>query len=165
MSQAEQESSLLSYVTSVQVSGIKRFVAADAFGPKNPAGINFWLDADFKRLFLSKVKENVEPATIAVHRLKRPLRNSNIIAELGPENEVIRLAHFYKLIKAQANGETGPLLVKERVNIACIESEIGDVRVVVASWNPFYRWWRIGTFSVSWVEWSAGHQVLFRKPA
>jgi hypothetical protein len=160
------KSRLLEYVTCVDIPAIERFVVADAFGPNNPAGINFLLDDDFKIFFFRKVEENVKPATIAVHRLKEPLYDSDIIAELGPEG-VIRLAHFYELIKAQANGETGPLLNKEGTNIAYIESDDRDVQVVFAGWHPLYRGWVISTFSIMWPidKWSAGDLVLSYKPA
>ena len=118
---------LLSWVTSVQVAGAERFIAADAFGADNSAGIKFQLSLNFKRLFLGlclgKTEKNVGPATIAVHRLEKSSRNPDIMAELGPEKRVIKLAHFYELIKAQANGQEGPLLVNGCANIAYIEEK------------------------------------------
>lgn len=150
----------LSYVTSVQVAGTKKFIAADAFGANNPAGIKFFLGNNFKKYFLGKIEENVESATLNIHH--------EFMAELGAEKRVIKLAHFYELIKTQASGQEGPLLVNGHANIIAsgIEDENGSLWPVNAFWRSlFFRAWFIGAFSVeSTDEWPvAGYRLLSRK--
>jgi hypothetical protein len=153
--------SVLRLITTVSVLGAKKFVAADAFGPNNPDGIKFFLGENFKKNFLGKIEKNVEPAEIAVHRLEEGRRNPEIMAELGPEKRVISLAHFYNLIKAQAQGQEGPLLVNDYANIACIEDDQGTIWAVGGDWRSCGHGWGVGACSAGGpIEWVAGCQVL-----
>ncbi len=147
----------LSYVTSVQVAGTKKFIAADAFGANNPAGIKFFLGDNFKKYFLGKIEENVESVTLNVYH--------EFMAELGAEKRVIKLAHFYELIKAQASGQEGPLLVNGYATIAYgINDENASLWPVNAFWRSFFREWCVGAFSVESPDgWPAGRRVLSRK--
>lgn len=148
-------------VTEVAVVGTTKFVAADAFGPDNPNGIRFYLWENFKKHFLGKIEENVEQATIAVHRLEKSSRNPEIMAELDVEKRVIKLAHFYELIKAQAQGQEGSLLVNGYANIAYIEDDKRTLWAVRANWHPAHRGWDVRVPSVeSPCEWDVGSQVL-----
>jgi hypothetical protein len=166
VSQAEQrKSSLLSYVTSVQVPGIKRFVAADAFGPNNPAGIKFRLSNIFQWLFLGRFVRGVEPETIEIYRLEKRAWYLEIRANC-PGDYLIELAHFYKLIEAQANGEKGLLLVDGQVNIAYVENDEEAPWTVCAAWNLLNCEWQVGACPIfSLGEWDRGSRVLSRKPA
>jgi len=160
----DKAAKLLKFVAEIAVGGTEKFIAADAFGANNPAGIKFFLGNNFKKHFLGKIENNVEPATIAVHQLERSSRDANIVAELGPEKRVIKLAHFYELIKAQANGQEGPLLVNGYANIAYIEDGSGSFWAVFAGWGSFSREWHVLAYSVEIPSgWNAGFQVLSRK--
>ncbi len=155
---------LLKFVREVAVPGTKKFIAADALGPNNPAGIKFYLGNNFKNHFLGKTEENVESTTIAVHQLEKSSRDSNIMAELGPEKRVIKLAHFHSLIQAQATGQEGPLLVNGYANVAYIEDENKNLWAVGAYWCSAYRVWLVLADSVEPPDdWDAGYQVLSRK--
>jgi len=155
--------SLLKQITTVAVSGAKKFVAADAFGPDNPDGIKLYLGDNFKKHFLGKIEEDVESTTIAIHRLEKSARDPEIMTELGANKKqrIIKLAHFYQLIKAQAQGQEGSLLVNGCANIAYIPDDEGTVWAVYADWYSGSRVWSVDAYSVEDpVEWSAGYQVL-----
>lgn len=155
---------LLKPIASVQVSGTQKFVAADAFGPNNPDGIKFYLWEKFRQHFLGKIENEVEPVDIAIHRLEKPARNPEIMAELGVEKRVIKLAHFYELVKAQSQGQEDPFLVNGYANIAYIEDENEILWAVHTRWRSFGRRWRVDADSVEDPRgWSAGYQVLSRK--
>ena len=156
---------ILKFLRKVAVGGTEKFIAADAFGANNPAGIKFFLGDNFKKFFLGKIEENVESATLNVHRLEKPSRNPEIMAELGAEKRVVKLAHFHGLIKAQANGQEGPLLISGYATVAYIEDdESGNLWAVCADWFSFNRGWFIGADSVGDPGgWGMGVQVLSRK--
>ena len=155
---------LLKLVREAAVGGTERFVAADAFRANNPAGIKFFLGDNFKKFFLGKTEENVESTTLNVHRLKKPSRDPEIMAELGAEKRVVKLAHFYELIKAQANGQKSLLLVDGCANVAYIEDENENLWAVNAYWGSFNREWSVYAGSVGDPdEWGAGIRVLSRK--
>jgi len=156
---------LLKFIREVAVGGTKRFVARDAFGENNADGIKFYLWPNFTNNFLGKVEEeeNVKPTTIAIHRLEKLLRDSGIMAELGIDimtrKGVIKLAHFHEMLKAQSQGQEGPLLVNGYVNIAYIEDENGVLWAVCSRWAR--RKWHVRTLSVEAPgKWPAGRQVL-----
>lgn len=157
--------SLLRKVREVAVGGIQKFVANDAFGENNSDGIKFCLWPDFSNNFLGKIEEDVKPAAIAIHRLEKALRDDRIMAELGidikTKKGVIKLAHFREMLKFQAQGQEGPLLVNGYANIAYIEDENGTVWVVYAYWYSVDRGWYVNVDSVGDPsEWTAGFQVL-----
>jgi len=152
---------LLTKLTEVMVGGTEKFVAAAAFGPDNPAGIKFYLWDGFKANFLGKVEENVGTAIIAVHQLEKPSLDAPIMAELGVEKRVIKLAHFYEMLKAQSQGQEGPLLVNGHANIAYTEDENSKVWAVRARWSSGDRDWVVDASSVERPRvWDAGSQVL-----
>ncbi len=152
---------VLKQVSTVTVSGSKKFVAKIAFGPNNPDGIKFYLGSNFENNFLGKIEENVEPTEIAVPRLEKSSRDPEIMAELGVEKKVIKLSHFYNLIKAQANGQEGTLLVNGCATIAYIEDKEGNLWAVDADWHSDDREWHLSADSVeNPFEWNAGRQVL-----
>ncbi len=155
---------ILKFICEVRVNGTKKFVAADAFGENNPDGIKFYLWGNFKDNFLGKVEEDVKSATIAIHRLEKPSRDHGIMAELGidikTKKGVIKLAHLYETIKAQAQGQEGSLLVNGS-NIAYIEDKNGKVWAVCAGWDSGGRFRCVSAGSVEGpVGWCGGGQVL-----
>lgn len=156
---------LLRQLTIVSAAGIQKFAAAGAFGENNPDGIKFYLWKNFQNNFLGKIEEDVPAATIAVHRLEKSSRDQGIMAELGIDLEtkkgVIKLAHFFELIKAQANGQEGQLLVNGYANIAYIEDENGKLWAVSADWGSDGRGWDVYASSVEDPrEWRDGGRVL-----
>ncbi len=158
---------VLSLVTTVRVAGTEKFVAVDAFGSNNPAGIKFSLGGNFRKNFIGKIEENIAPAIITVQRLDKPSRDPEIMAELGPEKRAIKLTHFYELIKAQANGQEGPLLINNCANIAYIEyieDEPNYLWAVNARRNSGRREWHLDAYPVGRpYEWLAGRRVFSYK--
>lgn len=156
---------LLRKVAEVAVGGTKSFVASDAFGENNSDGIKFYLWPNFSNNFLGKVEEDVKPVTITIHRFEKASRDDRIMSELGidikSKKGVIKLAHFREMIKAQSQGQEGPLLVNGYVNIAYIEDEKGTVWAVGSDWGSVGRGWGVYARSVGGpCEWSAGGRVL-----
>lgn len=147
---------LLKRVTTVQVSGVKRFVASKHLKAANVG----WTGDDFKRLFLGKVEENIGDVTIAVDRLEEASLDAPIMAELSNRAE-IQLAHFFELLEAQSKGEEGALLVNGFANIAYICGADGNVWAVGASWNSDNGHWCVSANSVEDpFKWLDGNQVL-----
>jgi hypothetical protein len=151
----------LKQVATAQVTGTQKFVAAEMFGPNNPDGIQFYLGDNFKKHFLKKIEENVQPANITIHLLEKNSRDPEIMVELGQEKRNIFLAHFYQMIRTQPTGQEGKLLVSGRANIGYISDNEGNVWAVYAFWNSDYREWYVNADSVERQGgWSAGLQVL-----
>jgi hypothetical protein len=113
-------------VYEIRVDGIERFDAATAFGPGNPAGINFELnfagvmDEMFLRGLFRRVYENTEESVIEVHRLIKDADFGDVFEKLGTGKNCIRLAHLYKLIEVYferqkwlSDGRIVAALVKE----------------------------------------------------
>lgn len=156
---------ILTFICEIRVNGTEKFVAANAFGENNPDGIKFYLWDNFKNNFLGKVEKDIKSATVSIYQLKKSSRNSEIMAELGidikTKKGVIKLAHLYDMIKAQAQGQEGPLLVNGYGNIAYIEDEKGTVRAVFAFWALIYRYWYVFASSVEGPRgWDGGSRVL-----
>ena len=142
----------------VKVAGAKRFVA-DKVSLKE-ANIGFtW--SDFDNFFLGKVEENIQDATIAIHRLEKNSLDAPIRKELGQEREEITLTHFFDLLKKQSKGQEGHLLVNGYANIAYIRDKHDKLWAVRALWPSYYRYWDVRAHSVVHpYEWGAGDQVL-----
>jgi hypothetical protein len=151
-----KESDLLRRITTVSVSGAKKFVAEDRLQVCNIG----WTGDNFKKLFLDKVEENVPNAVIAIHRLERNSLDAPILTELGKRAEA-KLVHFFGLIEKQSKGEDGLLLTNGRANIAYIIGSDGNVWTVNAYWISRARYWIVGAVSVDDPhEWCAGDRVL-----
>ncbi|OGY43229.1 MAG: hypothetical protein A3B89_01065 [Candidatus Buchananbacteria bacterium RIFCSPHIGHO2_02_FULL_40_13] len=149
---------LLKRVTTMAVSGTKRFVANEHRKETN-VGLT---GSNFEKLFLEKVEENVGDAIIAIDRLVRASLNASIRAELGSRAE-IKLAHFFEVLKAQSGGEAGVLLVNGYANIAYIRGADKKVWAVDAYWGSDCGFWRVDARSVGGPSgWCAGRRVLSR---
>lgn len=154
---------LLKFIRDVAVGAVAKFDAADAFGPNKPDGIKFYLGDNFRKNFLGKIEEGVGAVTIRIHRLEKVSRDPEIMAELGVEKMVIKLAHFYEMLKIQNQGQEGPLLVNGYTNIAYIEDEKGTIWAVGAYWRSSDREWDVRAHSVECPRgWDAGRQVVSR---
>lgn len=155
-----QPAPLLKLVTTVSVDAVSRFVAADAFGAQNPDGLKFFLSDNFKRHFLGKVEEGVVGATLAVHAVGRDSLDAPIMTELG-EKKAFLLAYLYQLVRAQAQGQCGPLLTNGYANIAYVVGGDGVVWAVRANWSSDFREWFVCAGSVADPNrWNAGDRVL-----
>ncbi len=149
--------SILVVKKTVSVTAVKRFVAREHLAEANIGSRG----DNFNRLFLDHVEENVPAGRVAIHALVEDSPSPEIMVELGRARRLIHLAHFFQLLKKQARGQAGPLMIKEKWNIAdCIGSD-GNVWAVVADWLSVSRFWSIEAYSVGLlVEWDAGSRVL-----
>lgn len=149
---------LLRRVSTIQVSGVKKFVAADRLKAANVG----CMDDNFKKLFLNKVEENIEDAAIAIHRLEKASLDAPILAELGNRAET-KLCQLFALLEKQSRGEKGVLLVSGYANIVYIRGNDGNLLAVSASWNSHFGYWGVGAHSVEPpTGWFDGPQVLSR---
>ncbi len=155
---------ILKFVCSVSVPAVKKFVASEAFGDNNSAGIKFYIWDNFKTNFLGKVEEDVPATELNIHELTKNSLDAPIRAELGTEYEETKLAHLYEMLKKQAHGEAGDLLVNGYANIFYIRDTNNNLWAVYAHWGAGFREWRVRAYSVtSPGGWGAGFQVISRK--
>ena len=125
------EQVLLRKITSVVVSGAKKFVADKASLKEANVG---YTGSNFDEFFLGKMEENVADATLAIYRLEKNSLDAPIRKELG-EHEETALTHFLDLLKKQAKGQEGHLLVNGYANIAYIRDKNGKLWTVNAYWR------------------------------
>ena len=151
-----ESTSLLGLVSTVLVDGAQQFVAKDHLIVANVVDTG----GNFNRYFLDNVEEGVDSTTIAVHRLMKQSLHRSIIKELGDKTEFF-LVHFFALLKQQAHGESGELLVNGFANFAYIRPGRDNFMVVSAAWRG--DGW---TMEATWVEypyeWRHGLHVLSR---
>lgn len=144
----------------IKATGAKHFVADKASLKEANIG---WTGSNFDQFFLGKVEEDVEDATLAIHRLEKRSVDDPIRKELGQEREEITLAHFFDLLKKQSKGEPGHLLVNGYANIVYIRDKSGTLFAVDAGWGSYCRFWIVGADSVEDPGgWNRGNQVVSR---
>lgn len=155
---SNKEPKLLRRVGVAAVYGTEKFVARDHLKDANVG----WMGDNFKKLFLSNVEEAVADIAVAIYRLEQSSLDAPIMAELG-ERTVIKLAHFFELLKKQSCGESGVLLTNGYVNVAYIKGGDGNVWAVRAAWASGGRCWHVEASSVeSSRRWLGGRQILSR---
>jgi hypothetical protein len=152
----------LVYLTAISVPAVDKFVAADAFGEKNPAGIHFTLNELFKMHFLDDVEEKVPPMMLAVNRLQKAALDAPIIKALGERSEVT-LVRVFQLLSKQPKGEDGPLLTDNNANMFYVRDSMKNLWVIDAYWLPPNGWY-VDASSVNYpVEWYGGDLVFSPK--
>lgn len=163
--QDDQTSSigLTRLIGTVAVGGMQRFVAAQNFRESTardaPVKI-VWLGRNFRRHFLRKIEEHVRPTEIGIHRLRRSARDGAIIADIGERHET-RLAHLWRLLMRQPNGERGPLATNAVPNVFYIRDTGGALWAVDAVWSG--AGWEIGASAIDDPRpWGSGRQIMSR---
>jgi hypothetical protein len=161
---APPKSSLLEFVTTVDVVGIDEFVARDKFREgKTVDGVKiYWIGGNFKINFDGKTEKDIAPAILHIHKLKknsvdRPIRNN-----VGADNEETALSQFWELLKKQGQGQAGALLVNGWANIFYIRDQNGTLWAVRAFWYSGGGWYVEAASVTSPVKWSADRQVVSR---
>lgn len=143
--------------------GMARFVAAQHFRESiaREARVKIlWIGRNFRRHFLRKIEENVGPTEIGIHRLRRAARDASIIAAIGERHET-RLAHLWRLLSRQPNGEDGPLATRGIPNVFYIRASGGKLWAVDAVWSG--AGWEIGASAIDDPRpWGAGRLILSR---
>lgn len=119
-----------------------------------------WLGATFLRRFAAKIEDAAGAGVLQSHILHAPAPDSRIIDELGDEHET-RLADLWCLLKIQAGGESGILLVNARPNVFYMRDVSGELGAVDIVWGG--AGWEIGASAINGDRvWPAGIRVLSR---
>lgn len=159
-------SDLLSLVTTIVLPAQPTFIAKDHFvvDTSEKAPVKIWAFGDnFKSWFLGATEKPTKEARIVVHKLLKDSRDPAILEDLGDKAKTT-LSQFYAALKAQASGESGPLLVNGYANIFYIEDVNGSVRAVDAYWLAGNGGWDVFARGVVGPDsWGAGSQVVSRK--
>jgi hypothetical protein len=127
---------LLELFTVVDLPAVERFVARDHFKVDVSVSARVkisYLGENFKERYLGKTEENVGAESIKIHRLLKPARDPQIIAELDGK-EVTALAHLFELLTWQPHGEEGNLPVNGYAFIVYVPSVTGEIGAVRVDW-------------------------------
>lgn len=149
--------------TTSAFSGAKKFPAGKHFkeniAPSADVRIG-WLGATFTRRFAVKIEDMDGDTIIQFHTLLRASRDRPIIEELDDRHET-RLVDLWCLLKIQANGEPGPLLIDAAPNIFYVRDGSGVLGAVDAVWGG--AGWEIGASPADGERtWPAGARVMSR---
>lgn len=153
--------SLLEPVGTVPMAGVSRFVAADHFrvdiAPEAAVKIAY-LGDNFQAVFLGQVEENVERATLRIHRLAQDTLDAPILVALGTK-AATSLTQIWELLTRQPSGESGSLLTNGFANIFYVRNAAGVLWAVGAGWGG--GGWGVDARSVGGPRrWGAGGQVF-----
>lgn len=122
----------------------------------------YWIGDNFKKNLLKKIETDVEKCEIRSYTLLRSSLDPEIMAEIGEERRITKLAHLWSMLERQGNGEEGPLLVNGYANVLYIEGENGEVFAVHARWHSGHGWY-VGARSVVYPNrWRGGYRVFSR---
>lgn len=156
---------LLRSISTISVPTIGPFVAKDHFKEdrNGEAGIG-WLGSNFKRYLLGKTEEAVPETTLRIHQLVKGSVDGPITAELGAEQIVeTTLGQMFEMMKKQAHGEEGDLLVNGNAIIFYIRDINGQLWAVYCRWDSDYRYWYVEARSVAYPRaWRDGRRVISR---
>ncbi len=164
---------LLRQVKTVELPAIGTFKPANHFKitPERerktaevPVG---WMNDDAKCLVKGLIEPETPEATLTIYRLLEASKDDPIIAQLRGDHEVQAIlttwSQMYEMMKAQAHGEEGNLLVNGHANIYYIPQADGTIWAVCCSWRAHYRCWYVLACPVTCTNaWHAGDQVISR---
>lgn len=149
--------------TTAAIAGAERFLASEHFRENvaSSAGVRIvWLGATFVRRFAIKIEDASGETALRFHTLLRPLRDRHIIDDLDDGHET-RLVDLWCLLKVQANGEPGTLLVDAVPNIFYVRDSVGVLGAVDAVWGG--AGWEIGASPINDARmWPVGARVMSR---
>ncbi|MGY4174902.1 hypothetical protein ACVIHH_000193 [Bradyrhizobium sp. USDA 4518] len=117
-----------------------------------------WLGATFVRRFAVTV-ETAGNRCLRTYTLKNPAKDNEIIGELGIPDES-KLADIWRLLRRQANGESGTLQTNSAPNIFFVRDGMGALGVVDVLWGG--AGWEIGASPIGEQRaWPIGTRVFF----
>ncbi|WGR90728.1 hypothetical protein MTX26_35455 (plasmid) [Bradyrhizobium sp. ISRA443] len=120
-----------------------------------------WLGATFARRFAVKV-ETATDRCLQTCILENPSNDNRIIGELGIPDET-NLADIWRLLRRQANGESGALLTNAAPNIFFVRDRMSALGVVDVLWGG--AGWEIGASPIGKQRtWPPGTRVFFHGP-
>lgn len=127
------------------------FVARDHFvlNTKKNAPVKIsYLGDNFKDWFLGKEDPLFAGSILKYEKLSRSSLDSTIVAELGGGDQAeVTLTEIFSLMKAQKNGEDGPLLTNGYANIFYVRESTGVLRTVFVYWYGYG--WHVRAFVVT----------------
>ena len=129
----------------------KRFVPNEFFTTRQ--GLYLWNDMQ-RVLKNAQVVEKAEAAKLRSFDLTKNAYDREIKAEL-PERHETELWQIAELTDAQKNGEDGPLLTNDYVNIFYVAG-----CAVLVRWDAGHREWDVFDWELDDVLWSAGRRVF-----
>lgn len=143
---------LLRTIKTVSLPAVEKFSAQEAFREyscNNGVRIST-VGTVFEQQFLGRVEENVPAANLAVNQMIIWSYWERIERELGHFAE-ITLAHLFEMLKAQGDGQPGPLLTDRdgRTNLFLIRRADGKLGFTDVLWDAgeresWTRGWRVG---------------------
>jgi hypothetical protein len=149
--------------TTSAFAGVKKFLAGEHFKENITPSADVriaWLGATFMRRFVTKVEDASSETTIQFHTLLRLSRDRHIIDDLDDRHET-RLIDLWCLLKMQAHGGPGTLLIDAVPNIFYVRDSSGVLGAVDAVWGG--AGWEIGASPVDGERmWPAGARVMSR---
>ncbi|MES2600351.1 MAG: hypothetical protein V4602_06015 [Pseudomonadota bacterium] len=149
--------------TTSAFAGVKKFLAGEYFkeniAPSADVRIA-WLGATFMRHFAIKIEDASSETTIQFHTLLRLSRDRHIIDDLDDRHET-RLIDLWCLLRMQAHGEPGTLLIDAAPNVFYVRDSSGVLSAVDAVWGG--AGWEIGASPVDGERmWPVGARVMSR---
>ena len=149
------KSSLLAYEHTIPVVATKHFVAREHIKSANIGHMG----PNFKEHFLDRVEEDIPAVNLVVRRLSRSLTDDIIRGELArlKENQNIFLAHFFQILKCQADGQSGLLIADKNI------AYINYFWVIFAYWDLANRKWDVYANSMPSrisIGWGVGNKVF-----
>ena len=151
---------LLKLIGEVELSGVAKFVAADAFTKEN--GIAY-MGENFRKFILSVVEQNISATTLTVSDLTEAAKDMRIATALEVDRKgEVALAHFFELLQRQKKpGDLGSLRTDGGTNAAYIIGVDGNTWAVYAGLNS--DGWRVNVYPLGdRSRWDAGNRFLSR---
>ncbi len=161
-------SDVISKIATVVVSATtEKFVAKDNFKTIFSAGgraeirISF-ISHNFEEWFLAKVEDPFPGSTVYGYKLNKSLADTLTALEFyGKEKEKVvetTLVELFSVMKRQADGRTGALLINGRANTFYVRDINNVLRVVKILW--YDGGWYLRSFSLNYDEGRVGNQVF-----
>lgn len=156
---------LLKFVTEVKTAAVKKFVVADVLGKTgvNRDGVKIgFLGENFQAQIGSLIEENTDAAELTGSRLERYATALDIASAIPEEKRVTTPSQMYQMVKAQANGQTGPLRVDGWANLFLMFGKDGNFWLVDAGLSS--DGWRFNADPLDGpLRWRDGRRVFSRK--
>ena len=111
------------------------FKVSEKFTTENPEITWYSIWDNFQTWYWNKEEKPLTRSSLRAHTLTRNAKDSDIIRELGGEEKAeTTLSELYFLLKKQARGQAGALLINGRANLFFIRDASGILRVVSVYW-------------------------------